>query len=57
MKLRNKKTGKMATFIKLEKGYTIPLLLTIIDANDVQLTLRYFSLAELNEEWEDYTQK
>jgi len=55
MKLRYKKTGKLATFIKLEKGNIIPLLLTIIDENDVQLTLRYSSLAELNEEWEDYT--
>ena len=54
MKLRNKKTGKLATFIELEKGHIIPLLLTIIDDNGVQLTLRYFTLAEFNAEWEDY---
>lgn len=49
MKLRNKKTGEIGyfCFANLDK------VLIIMNNNGVQLS-KYISLAELNEEWEDY---
>lgn len=48
MKLRNKKTGEI--------GYTVVLrskAIFVMDENEILLG-SYTSLAELNEEWEDY---
>ena len=50
MKLRNKKTGEIGNFVST--NYSDPAI-TIMDDNGIQLT-KYTSLAELNEEWEDY---
>lgn len=46
MRLRNKKTGEV------KKMWKDNICLSFGDCNKV-----YYSLAELNEEWEDYTQK
>lgn len=50
MKLRNKKTGEIGYFCFA--NWDSPVLI-IMDKNGVQLA-KYNSLAELNEEWEDY---
>ena len=56
MKLRNKKTGKVYTlsdnlFIEYTQGGRIELRVIIPGGN---MSYYYDSLAELNEEWEDY---
>ena len=50
MKLRNKKTGEIVNF---ESTIWNEDSLRILDDNGIQLA-KYNSLAELNEEWEDY---
>ena len=50
MKLRNKKTGEIGYFCFA--NWNDPVLI-IMDKNGSQLA-KYHSLAELNEEWEDY---
>lgn len=52
MKLRNKKTGKITS---TSRGEPIDLFITD-DFNRIH-HLTYSSLAELNEDWEDYTPK
>lgn len=53
MKLRNKKTGEIVEFRYLHSDYVAPLVLTTYE-NDKPEMYSYNSLAELNEEWEDY---
>lgn len=53
MKLRNKRTGEIGEFRYLQSDYVAPLVLTTYE-NDKPMMYRYNSLAELNEEWEDY---
>ena len=53
MKLRNKKTGNIVDFCYLQNDYIAPLVLTF-KMNDKPVMRTYNSLAELNEEWEDY---
>lgn len=53
MKLRHKKTGEIGYFTFA--NWDDPVLI-IRDKNGVQLA-KYNSLAELNEEWEDYEEK
>ena len=53
MKLRNKKTGEIGEFRYLQSDYAAPLVLTTYE-NDKPMMYSYNSLAELNEEWEDY---
>ena len=53
MKLRNKKTGEIVDFCYLQNDYIAPLVLTF-KMNDKPVMRTYNSLAELNEEWEDY---
>lgn len=50
MKLINKKTGEIGNFVST--NFNDPAI-TVIDDNGVQLG-KYDSLAELNEEWQDY---
>lgn len=50
MKLRNKKTGEIGHFTSTNWN---EIALIIMDDNGVRLA-KYSSLAELNEEWEDY---
>lgn len=50
MKLRNKKTGEIGHFTSTNWN---EIALIIMDDNGVQLA-KYSSLADLNEEWEDY---
>lgn len=52
MKLRNKKTGEMVDFNYLQTDYISPLLLTV-STNGGPEMFNYYSLAEINEEWED----
>jgi len=55
MKLRNKKTGEIVeawSFYYGEKSISIKYF-----TDDGQTNLEYYSLNELNEEWEDYTPK
>jgi hypothetical protein len=53
MKLRNKKTGETVEFRYLQSDYIAPLVLTTYE-NDKPEMYKYNSLAELNEDWEDY---
>lgn len=53
MKLRNKKTGEIVDFNYLQTDYISPLLLTV-STNGGPEMFNYYSLAEINEEWEDY---
>lgn len=53
MKLRNKKTGEIVEFRYLQSDYIAPLVLTTYE-NDKPEMYTYNSLADLNEEWEDY---
>lgn len=53
MKLRNRKTGKIVEFRYLQSDHVAPLVLTTYE-NDKPEMYSYTSLAELNEEWEDY---
>lgn len=53
MKLKNKKTGGIVEFRYLQSDHVAPLVLTTYE-NDMPRMYSYDSLAELNEEWEDY---
>lgn len=53
MKLRNKCTGEIVEFRYLQSDHVAPLVLTTYE-NDKPEMYKYNSLAELNEEWEDY---
>lgn len=52
MRLKNKKTGKIVDFNYLQTDYISPLLLTV-STNGRPEMFNYYSLAEINEEWED----
>lgn len=62
MKLRNKKTGEIADVeslghansMKKENGYQVTLSWAIAGFENLSQCKDYRSLAELNEEWEDY---
>ena len=53
MKLRNRKTGKIIDFGYLQSDHIAPLVLTTYEDDKPEMKT-YNSLAELNEEWEDY---
>lgn len=53
MKLRNKKTGEIVDFGYLQSDHVAPVVLTTYE-NDKPEMRSYNSLADLNEEWEDY---
>lgn len=53
MRLKNKKTGEIVDFRYLQSDYVAPLVLTTYK-NDKPEMYSYTSLAELNEEWDDY---
>ena len=54
MKLRNKKTGEIVTFVTIEEIYD-GLDFTYIKKSGNENELSYSSLKKFNEEWEDYT--
>lgn len=53
MKLRNKKTGEIRNAVDIDM-YTDSVYLKMSDGAFGIGTIEYHSLAELNEEWEDY---
>lgn len=53
MRLQNRKTGEKATFVYLQNDYVSPLVLTVDIDGEIKM-LKYNSLAELNNDWEDY---
>jgi len=53
MKLRNKTTGEIRNAIDIDM-YTDSVYLKVSDGEFDNETIEYHSLAELNEEWEDY---
>ena len=53
MKLRNKKTGEIRNAVDIDM-YTDSVYLKVSDGEFDNETIEYRSLAELNEEWEDY---
>ena len=53
MKLRNKKTGEIRNAVDIDM-YTDSVYLKVSDGEFDNETIKYHSLAELNEEWEDY---
>ena len=53
MKLRNKKTGEIRNAVDIDM-YTDLVYLKVTDGEFDNETIKYHSLAELNEEWEDY---
>lgn len=53
MKLRNKKTGEIRNAVDIDM-YTDSVYLKVSDGESDNETIEYHSLAELNEEWEDY---
>ena len=53
MKLRNKRTGEIVEAVDIDM-YTDSVYLKISDGEFNNNTIEYDSLAELNEEWEDY---
>lgn len=53
MKLRNKKTGEIRNAVDIDM-YTDSVYLKVSDGEFDNETIEYHSLAELNEEWEDY---
>lgn len=55
MKLRNKKTGEIVTFVTIEEIYDDELDFTYIQASGHEKEVSYKSLEKFNEEWEDYT--
>ena len=57
MKLRNKKTGEIVTFISIEELHDDELEFTHINASGHENALSYSSLKKLNEEWEEYNPK
>jgi hypothetical protein len=56
MKLRNKKTGEIVEFRYLQSDHVAPLVLSTRESDKPEM-YTYNSLAELNEEWEDYEEK
>ena len=54
MKLRNKKTGEIVTFVTLEEIYDDELDFTYIKNSGNENELSYSSLKKFNDEWEDY---
>ena len=54
MKLRNKKTGEIVTFVTLEEIYDDELDFTYIKKSGNENELSYSSLKKFNDEWEDY---
>ena len=56
MKLRNKKTGEIVTFVTLEEIYD-EINFTYIKKSGNENELLYSSLKKFNEEWEDYVPK
>ena len=57
MKLRNKKTGEIVTFVTLEEIYDDELDFTYIKKSGNENELLYSSLKKFNDEWEDYAPK
>ena len=57
MKLRNKKTGEIVTFVTLEEIYDDELDFTYIKKSGNENELSYSSLKKFNDEWEDYVPK
>ena len=57
MKLRNKKTGEIVTFVTLEEIYDDELDFTYIKKSGNENELSYSSLKKFNDEWEDYAPK
>lgn len=55
MKLRNKNTGEIVTFVTIEEIYDDELDFTYIQASGHEKEVSYKSLEKFNEEWEDYT--
>lgn len=53
MKLKNKKTGEIKNAVDIDM-YTDSVYLKVSDSEFDNETIEYHSLAELNEEWEDY---
>lgn len=53
MKLKNKKTGEIRNAVDIDM-YTDSVYLKVSDGEFDNETIEYHSLAELNEEWEDY---
>lgn len=56
MKLRNKETGEIVTFVTLEEIYD-EINFTYIKKSGNENELLYSSLKKFNEEWEDYVPK
>ena len=57
MRLRNKKTGEIVTFVTIEEIYDDELDFTYIRKNGHESEVSYSSLKKFNDEWEDYEQK
>ena len=57
MKLRNKKTGEIVTFVTLEEIYDDELDFTYIKKSGNENELSYSSFKKFNDEWEDYVPK
>ena len=53
MKLKNKKTGEIRKAVDIDM-YSDSVYLKVCDGEFDNETIKYHSLAELNEEWEDY---
>lgn len=56
MKLRNKKTGEIIITHKIIQNAFDEIVMLTLSEDDIY-PYKYHSLAELNEEWEDYTPK
>lgn len=56
MKLRNKKTGEIRNAVDIDM-YTDSVYLHVTDSEFNNKTIKYYSLAELLDEWEDYEPK
>ena len=54
MKLRNKKTGEIVTFVTIEEIYDDELDFTYIKKSGHENELSYSSLEKFNADWEDY---
>ena len=54
MKMRNKKTGEIVTFVTIEEIHDDELEFTHINASGHENALSYSSLEKFNDEWEDY---
>ena len=54
MKMRNKKTGEIVTFVTIEEIHDDELDFTYIKKSGHENELSYSSLKKFNDEWEDY---